>query len=140
MKIPRDLSGHGLAETLSPLMVVARNRVAEARKSAILPRPNHSGKCARESATRLATAKLSGMEYHAKGSVLAVLTTPSSSLSAFTENDGGPKELSMLKLSPGRSCRTGFVLLVLGMTALAQQNHKQWADYGGGPDSFLTGA
>ena len=54
------------------------------------------------------------------------------------------KGTSMLNLNPARAAslarclKTALLLLAMGMTALlgaAEQNHKQWPDYGGGPDS-----
>ena len=53
-------------------------------------------------------------------------------------------ETSMLNLNPARAAslarclKTALLLLAMGMTVLlaaAEQNHKQWSDYGGGPDS-----
>ena len=50
----------------------------------------------------------------------------------------------MLNLNPARAAsltrrlKTAVLLLSTGMTALlsaGEQNHKQWSDYGGGPDS-----
>src|SRR5688572_19636135 len=39
----------------------------------------------------------------------------------------------LLRLTPARSATTA--LLTLAMLGAAEQDHKQWADYGGGPDS-----
>ena len=63
-------------------------------------------------------AKMSGIEDHAKGIMLSLNTARAARLT--------------------RCPKAAVLLLSMGMTVLlwaAEQNHKQWSDYGGGPDS-----
>src|SRR4051812_141424 len=68
-------------------------------------------------------AKMSEIEDHAKGPMLNLNTSRTARLT--------------------RCVKAAVLLLSTGMTVLlwaAEQNHKQWSDYGGGPDSshFMT--
>jgi quinoprotein glucose dehydrogenase len=61
-------------------------------------------------------------------------------IESTVRQDGDPM-VYLIRYYPGKSLRgrkTARLLFTIGMTVLlapAGQNHKQWADYGGGPDS-----